>query len=58
MKFQAFMRKFLTNDSGATGVEYGLIAALIGVAIIVAVTSTGTKLSAKFTKISTTLSAA
>jgi pilus assembly protein Flp/PilA len=45
--------RFLKDDSGATAIEYGLIAALIGTAIIVAVTSVGTKLSATFTSIGT-----
>jgi pilus assembly protein Flp/PilA len=58
MKLPRKLSDFLSNESGATSVEYGLIAALIGVAIIVALTSTGTKLSAKFTKVATTLSAA
>ena len=44
---------FLKDESGATAIEYGLIAALIGTAIIVAVTSVGTKLSATFTSIGT-----
>ncbi len=46
------MKKFLANEDGATAIEYGLIAALIGVAIIVAVTSAGTELSALFNRIS------
>ncbi|KAB2849818.1 MAG: Flp family type IVb pilin [Hyphomicrobiaceae bacterium] len=58
MRLSRKLSDFFSNESGVTSVEYGLIAALIGVAIIVAVTSTGTKLSAKFTKIATTLSAA
>jgi pilus assembly protein Flp/PilA len=40
--------RFITNESGATAIEYGLIASLIGVAIIVAVTSVGTALKADF----------
>ena len=44
---------FLKDESGATAIEYGLIAALIGTAIIVAVTSVGTKLSTTFTSIGT-----
>ncbi|MEM9054539.1 MAG: Flp family type IVb pilin [Pseudomonadota bacterium] len=35
------MRKFFKNESGATAIEYGLIAALIAVAIIGAVTTLG-----------------
>ena len=37
-----FVTRFLKNESGATAIEYGLIAALIAVVIIGAVTSTGT----------------
>jgi pilus assembly protein Flp/PilA len=48
--------RFVKDESGATAIEYGLIAALIGVAIIAAVTLTGTKISAIFTKVATTLS--
>jgi pilus assembly protein Flp/PilA len=39
-----------TNDEGATAVEYGLIVALIAVAVIAAVTLLGTNISALFTK--------
>jgi len=47
--------KFLNNKSGATAIEYGLIAALIAVAIITGVTAVGTKLSTTFTNLSTNL---
>ena len=40
--------KFLKDDSGATAIEYGLIAALISVVIITAVTTVGTNLTAMF----------
>ena len=43
--------RFLKNESGATSIEYSLIAALIGVVIITAVTKLGTSLSAKFNTI-------
>ena len=46
---------FLKNDSGATAIEYGLIAAGISVAIIAVVNGIGTQLNAKFTSISTQL---
>jgi pilus assembly protein Flp/PilA len=46
---------FLKNDSGATAIEYGLIAAGISVAIIAAVNGLGTKLNATFTSVSTQL---
>jgi pilus assembly protein Flp/PilA len=46
---------FLKNESGATAIEYGLIAAGISVAIIVVVNGLGSTLNAKFTSISTQL---
>jgi pilus assembly protein Flp/PilA len=45
--------QFLADDSGATAIEYGLIAALIAVGIIVAATALGGSLSGLFNKIST-----
>lgn len=45
--------KFLEDESGATAIEYGLIAALIAVVIITAVTAVGTQLSTTFNTIST-----
>ena len=42
------MRKFFENESGATAIEYGLIAALIAVAIIGAVTALGSNTSVTF----------
>lgn len=47
------MRNFFKNESGATAIEYGLIAALIAVAIIGAVTSLGSNTSATFNKVAT-----
>ncbi|CAL9914300.1 pilus assembly protein Flp/PilA [Candidatus Liberibacter solanacearum] len=49
------IRKFLQDESGATAIEYGLLAALIAVAIIGAVTALGTKLSATFKKVTDSL---
>ena len=46
---------FLKNDSGATAIEYGLIAAGISVAIIAAVFALGSDLDARFTTVSTAL---
>lgn len=46
---------FFANESGATAIEYGLIAALIAVVIIGAVTAVGTSLSTTFTTISGSL---
>jgi pilus assembly protein Flp/PilA len=48
--------KFANDESGATAIEYGLIAAGISVAIIAVVQSLGTKLNATFTSISGALS--
>ena len=45
-------KQFLRDESGATAIEYGLIAALIAVVIITAVTSVGTNLSGTFNTIS------
>ena len=45
------IRKFLSDESGATAIEYGLIAAGIALAIIAAVNGLGTKLNSKFTSI-------
>jgi pilus assembly protein Flp/PilA len=45
--------RFLRDDSGATAIEYGLIAAGISIAIIVAVNTLGSTLSAKFVDINT-----
>jgi len=46
---------FIKNESGATAIEYGLIAALISVAAIGAMTALGTQLSTLFTKVQTNL---
>jgi pilus assembly protein Flp/PilA len=43
--------RFLKDESGATAIEYGLIAALISVAIISVVTTMGTKLNTTFTSV-------
>ena len=46
---------FLHDQSGATAIEYGLIAGLISVIIITVLTNIGTKLNTKFTSISNAL---
>ena len=46
---------FIRDESGATAIEYGLIAALIAVVIIGAVTAVGTSLSSTFTSVSNAL---
>jgi pilus assembly protein Flp/PilA len=49
------IRAFLRDDSGATAIEYGLIAAGISLAIITVVNGLGTKLNTKFTAINNSL---
>jgi pilus assembly protein Flp/PilA len=49
------LSRFLLDDSGATAIEYGLIAAGISIAIIVMVNTLGTTLNTKFTEINTQL---
>lgn len=46
---------FVADESGATAIEYGLIAGLIGVVIITAVTAVGTKVSNQFSAIASKL---
>ena len=48
-------RRFLRDESGATAIEYGLIAAGISVAIIVVVQSVGSGLNTTFTSVATAL---
>lgn len=52
------VRNFIKNESGATAIEYGLIAAGISVAIIAVVQGLGTQLKTTFTSITTALSTA
>jgi pilus assembly protein Flp/PilA len=47
---KAFVSRLLTDDSGATAIEYGLIVALIAVVIIGAVTTLGTNLNTSLSK--------
>ena len=47
--------KLIKNEEGATAIEYGLIAALIAVAAIAAMSNIGTSLSGTFTTVATTL---
>ena len=49
--FKCFMR----DESGATAIEYGLIASLIAVAIVAILTTVGSSLTNVFTKVSTNL---
>jgi pilus assembly protein Flp/PilA len=43
--------RFVQDDSGATAIEYGLIAACISIAIITVATTVGTKLNSTFTQV-------
>ncbi len=49
------LSRFAKDESGATAIEYGLIAGLIAVVCIAGFTAVGTKLNAKFTAISNNL---
>ncbi|MEB3701904.1 Flp family type IVb pilin [Candidatus Bealeia paramacronuclearis] len=49
------LNRFLKDDSGATMIEYALLAALIAVVCITAITNLGTAVSGKFVAISTAL---
>jgi pilus assembly protein Flp/PilA len=51
----AQFNRFINNESGATAIEYALIAAFIGIAITVAVQQLGEKISGKFNEIKTNL---
>jgi pilus assembly protein Flp/PilA len=53
-----FVTRFLKDESGATAIEYGLIAALIAAVIIVAVTAIGSSLNGQFTNISSAVNSA
>jgi pilus assembly protein Flp/PilA len=48
-------KTFLIDESGATAIEYALIASLIAVAIIAAVSTVGTKVSTVFTEVGNSL---
>jgi pilus assembly protein Flp/PilA len=50
-----FINRFAKDQSGATAIEYGLIAAGISIAIIAVVTGLGTQLNTTFSSISTQL---
>ena len=55
MQLTRFIQKFVRDEEGVTAIEYGLIAALIAVVIIAAVTIVGTQLRAVFQTIGTAL---
>lgn len=50
---KSLLNRFAKDDSGATAIEYGLIATLIGIAIILGATALGTQLNSVFNGIST-----
>ncbi len=52
------LNRFIRDENGATAIEYGLIAALIAVVIIAALTLLGTAISEKFSTIAASVSAA
>ena len=51
----ALLKKFAADENGATAIEYGLIAALIAVVVITALTTIGTNLAADFTSVAKVL---
>ena len=48
-------KNFVANESGATAIEYALIASLIAIALVTVLTNLGTRLSAEFSEISSAL---
>lgn len=54
-KFSKLLTRFKNDESGATAIEYGLIAALIAVVIIGALTALGTGLESKFGEVTSEL---
>ena len=50
---QNLFTRFIEDESGATAIEYGLIAALIAVGMIVGAKAVGTKVNAKFVEVGT-----
>ena len=53
---KAMIQKFFREEEGATAVEYGLLVALIAVAIMTAVGTLGTNLNTKFSAVATSVS--
>jgi pilus assembly protein Flp/PilA len=57
-QMNTLVKRFVKNESGATAIEYGLIAAGISVAIIAVVNSLGSQLKSTFTTVSSQLATA
>ncbi|MBW8758700.1 MAG: Flp family type IVb pilin [Burkholderiales bacterium] len=55
MQIKQMFQQFARDEEGVTAIEYGLIAALIAIVIVGAVTNVGTRLSAIFTSVYTAL---
>ncbi|MEM6414590.1 MAG: Flp family type IVb pilin [Pseudomonadota bacterium] len=55
---KALFKEFLNDEDGATAIEYGLIAALVGIAIITGITQLGDQLNETFVEIEGALDAA
>ena len=54
-KIASAIHAFISDENGVTAIEYGLIAALVGVAIVTAATNLGKQLDATFTTIYTAM---
>ncbi|MDB5960992.1 MAG: hypothetical protein JWP59_2286 [Massilia sp.] len=50
-KFASAVKTFVADENGVTAIEYGLIAALVGVAIVLSAKALGTQLNATFTDV-------
>lgn len=57
-KFIETLRRFQKDERGVTAIEYGLIAALVGVALVAGARTLGTQLGATFNTVAGTLSSA
>ncbi len=58
MKLMKYIKAFLTDESGATLIEYGLVAALVSIAAIIALQMLGSALQVIFNTVSSYLSGA
>ena len=54
----SIIKRFAADESGATAIEYGLIASLVAVAIITALGTLGNNLTNTFTRVSSSLTSA